>query len=87
MKSSVFLCCITKKYTESNNCVREILIVDQISKQLEILIFEKLEIGKIGGVGLIIALYISSQFFWGITCTKYSEINGKRPSFMQFWTL
>jgi len=44
--SSVVLCCITKKYTESKNCVREITFADQISKPLEIIMFERLEVGE-----------------------------------------
>ncbi len=33
--------CITKNYTESKNCKRDISFADQISKSLEILIFER----------------------------------------------
>jgi len=51
--SSVILCCITKKYAESH--CREIKYADQISKPIEVLMFERLEIGNIGDLGFIIA--------------------------------
>jgi len=50
--------------------VREITFADQISKPLEILMFERLEVGQIGGVGFIIApivrhnLYKIPQIFY-----------------------
>jgi len=78
--SSVILCCITRKYTESKNCKREIQYADQISKPIEILMFERLEIGNIGGIGLIITpivrhnLYKTPQIFKYWKGTEFDTI-------------
>jgi len=78
--SSVILCCITRKYTESKNCKREIIFADQISKPIEILMFERLEIGSIGGIGFIIApivrhnLYKIPQIFKDWKGTEFDTI-------------
>ncbi len=61
--SSVVLCCITKKYTESKTCVREITFADEISKPIEILMFEKLKVGEIGSVGFIIAPIVRHNLY------------------------
>ncbi len=52
--SRLVVCCITQKYTESKNCRREICFADQMSKPLEVLMFERLNMSEIGGVGFII---------------------------------
>jgi hypothetical protein len=78
--SSVVLCCITKKYTESKNCVREITFADQSSKPLEILMFERLKVNEIGEIGFIIApiirhnLYKIPQIFNEWTGTEFDAI-------------
>jgi hypothetical protein len=61
--SSVVLCCITKKYTESKNCVREITFADQYSKPLEILMFERLNIDEIGEIGFIIVPIVRHNLY------------------------
>jgi len=61
--SSVVLCCITKKYTESKNCVREITFADQISKPLEIIMWEKLKIDECGEIGFIISPIIRHNLY------------------------
>jgi len=61
--SSVVLCCINKKYTESKNCVREITFADQISKPLEILMFEKLKVDETGEIGFIIAPIVRHNLY------------------------
>jgi len=75
--SSVVLCCITKKYTESKNCVREITFADQISKPLEILMCEKLKVDEIGEIGFIIAPIVRHNLY------KIPQIfrNWKGPEF------
>ena len=78
--SSVVLCCITKKYTESKNCVREITFADQISKPLEILMCEKLKVDEIGEIGFIITpivrhnLYKIPQIFTNWKGTEFDTI-------------
>jgi len=78
--SSVILCCITRKYTESKNCKREIAFADGLSKPIEILMFEKLEIGNIGSIGFIITpnvrhnLYKIPQIFKHWKGTEFDTI-------------
>ncbi len=68
---------ITKKYTESKNCVREITYADQISKPLEILMCEKLKVDEIGEIGFIIAPIVRHNLY------KIPQIfrNWKGPEF------
>jgi len=78
--SSVILCCITRKYTESKNCKREIAFADKLSKPIEILMFERLEIGDIGSIGFIINpivrhnLYKIPQIFKDWKGTEFDTI-------------
>ena len=52
--SKIFLCCITKKYSESFNCIREINYASELRKPFIVLMFEELSINEIGCVGFII---------------------------------
>ena len=62
--SSVVVCCITKAYTVSKNCIREITFADvTLQKPLEILMFENLDIAKIGGIGFIITPLVRHNVF------------------------
>ena len=54
-KSTLFLCCVTKKYTESVNCIRELNFASESKKTMIILMFERLQINEIGSVGFIIS--------------------------------
>jgi len=54
-KSTVFLCCVTKKYTESVNCIRELNFASESKKTMIVLMFERLQINEIGSVGFIIS--------------------------------
>lgn len=54
-KSTLFLCCVTKRYEESVNCIREINFASEAKKTMIVLMFEKLEINEIGSVGFIIS--------------------------------
>jgi hypothetical protein len=52
--SKVFMCCITKKYCESENCKDELDYAKNIKKPIIVLMFERHEMGELGGVGFII---------------------------------
>ncbi|CAF1033468.1 unnamed protein product [Brachionus calyciflorus] len=54
LNSKLFLCCITKKYTESENCKDEIDYAKNLKKNMIVLMFERLVITDIGGIGFII---------------------------------
>ncbi|CAF1106367.1 unnamed protein product [Brachionus calyciflorus] len=54
LSSKIFLCCITKKYTESENCKDEIDYAKNLKKNMIVLMFERLTISDLGGVGFII---------------------------------
>lgn len=52
--SKIFLCCITKKYCESENCKDEIDYAKNLKKPMIVLMFERLSMDDLGGVGFII---------------------------------
>ena len=52
--STIFLCCITKKYSESENCKDEIDYAKNLKKNIIVLMFERIPIAELGGVGFII---------------------------------
>lgn len=52
--SKIFLCCITKKYSESENCKDEIDYAKVLKKNIIVLMFERVPITDLGGVGFII---------------------------------
>jgi hypothetical protein len=52
--SQVFLCCITKKYSESENCKDEIDYAKSLKKPMVVLMFDRLTMDELGGVGFII---------------------------------
>jgi len=52
--SSVFLCCITKKYSESENCKDELDFAKNLKKKMVVLMFERIDMEELGGVGFII---------------------------------
>ena len=52
--SSVFLCCITKKYSESENCKDELDYAKNLKKQMVVLMFERISMEELGGVGFTI---------------------------------
>ena len=54
VKSSIFLCCVTKAYAESDNCVREITLAATEKKPMLVLMFENLKMNELGDVGFII---------------------------------
>ncbi|CAF0857568.1 unnamed protein product [Brachionus calyciflorus] len=54
LNSKIFLCCITKKYSESENCKDEICYAKIFKKNMIVLMFERLTITDLGGVGFII---------------------------------
>ena len=55
--SNTFLCCFTKDYISSDNCLGELNYAFTQKKRIIIIMFEKLEIGDIKGAGFIINLY------------------------------
>lgn len=52
--SEIFLCCITKKYSESENCKDEIDYAKNLKKKFIVLMFERISMFDLGGVGFII---------------------------------
>ena len=53
--SSIFLCCVTKKYSESANCEKEITFANELQKPLIVLMMERIELRELGAVGFIIS--------------------------------
>lgn len=66
-KSKAFLCCFTKKYSESRNCNSEINFAYEIGKPLIILAIDKPDIKNLGGIGLIMTGAVR------INCYKHRE--------------
>ena len=72
--STLVICCITKAYTDSPNCIREMNYADAtLKKPLEILMFEKLNIAEIGGVGFIITPLVRHNVY-------------KTPRLLNYWS-
>ena len=51
---SVFICCITNKYSLSENCKREIMYAIDQRKKVIALMFENLKISELEGIGFAI---------------------------------
>ena len=63
-----FVCCITKKYTESLDCQRELNYASDLKKPIIVLMFENLKIDTINGsVGFIISPLLR--------CNLYNEMD------------
>ncbi len=69
--SKMLICCITKKYSESENCIREINFACVNKTPLIIAMLEDLDISKIGSVGFIIASLTRFNFFEEKTISQY----------------
>lgn len=54
MNSKLFISCITQKYCESKNCKNELEYAESNNKKIVVLMFERLAIKDIGGVGFMI---------------------------------
>lgn len=52
--SKAFICCVTKSYYDSENCKREVEYAVTLKKPMVVLMFERLEIESLGGLGFII---------------------------------
>ena len=80
LKSKVFICCITKKYTESTNCKNELDFAGNGSKKIIVLMFERLDMSAIGGVGFTIGpmvrfnCYRSPEIFQNWTGNTFDSI-------------
>ncbi|CAF0710218.1 unnamed protein product [Brachionus calyciflorus] len=53
--SRVFVCCITKKYSESKNCENELCFAYDTNKKIIVIMFERVTLSDLKGVGLILA--------------------------------
>ena len=53
-KSKLFLCFISKKYSQSHNCILEIEYANTLRKKILVLMLENLKMEELDGVGLII---------------------------------
>jgi tetratricopeptide (TPR) repeat protein len=62
-KSALFLCCVTKKYTQSDNCIREITFASDSKKPIVVLMFQDLPINELGSVGFIIGPLLRHNCF------------------------
>lgn len=67
-QSTVFVCCITKKYTESENCKDEIDYARNIKKPMVVLMFERHGMEELGGVGFTIGSKVR------FNCYKHPEM-------------
>jgi hypothetical protein len=61
--SRIFLCCITKKYSQSDNCIREINYASINKIPLVIVMLERLNINELGSIGFIIASLTRFNFY------------------------
>jgi hypothetical protein len=61
--SKIFLCCITKKYCLSNNCLKEINFASYLRKEFVVLMWEELKMQDIDEVGFIISPYVRNNIY------------------------
>jgi len=69
--STVFICCLTKKYCESKNCKNELEYADASEKKVIVLMFERFtknDFSEIGGIGFIIGPMVRYN------CYKHPDI-------------
>jgi len=62
-KSKLFVCCITRAYSMSNMCNNEINFANELRKPIIPLMFERVLIGELEGVGLLIAKLLRVNLF------------------------
>ena len=66
--SKIFMCCVTRKYCMSNNCLKEINFASYLKKEFVVLMWEELKIQDIDEVGFIISPYVRNN------CYKHPEL-------------
>ena len=59
--SKIFLCFITKKYSESHNCNLEIEYANTLRKKIMVLMIEPLEIEELDAVGFLIKYNLNQR--------------------------
>lgn len=61
--SEIFVCCVTTKYSESKNCENELCFAYDSNKKIIAIMFEKVTLGDLMGVGLILARLLRINAF------------------------
>ncbi|RNA33955.1 hypothetical protein BpHYR1_035138 [Brachionus plicatilis] len=61
--SKIFVCCITKKYSESKNCENELCFAYDSNQKIIAIMFEKVTLGDLMGVGLMLARLLRINAF------------------------
>lgn len=61
--SKCVICCVSEKYAESDNCIKEITFAQMCKKPLIIIMLERLNVSEIGCVGFIIASLTRFNFY------------------------
>ena len=70
--SKCVVCCVTKKYSQSENCIREINFASVSRKPLIIIMLDRLDVSDIGSVGFIIASLTRFNIYKNDTNSKWS---------------
>lgn len=70
--SKCVVCCVTKKYTQSDNCIREINFASVSRKPLIIIMLDRLDVSDIGSVGFIVASLTRFNIYKNETGDKWS---------------
>ena len=75
--SKCFVCCITKKYCDSDNCQKELNYASVLKKPLIVLMLERLDIGEINaGIGIIITQANRFDIYDEMNSTQTLDKNG-----------
>lgn len=78
--SKIFVCCITKKYSESKNCENELCFAYDSNKKIIAIMFEKVTLGELMGVGLILARLLrinafeEKEFPFNVESERFTEL-------------
>ena len=76
--SKCLVCCITKEYTESDNCQRELSYASALKKPIIVLMIENLQINEINpGVGILISPLLRFNLYKEISSSHDFDSRGK----------
>ena len=59
----ILICCMTKNYSQSRYCQKELVVADSLNKKIIVLMFENQRLKDLGKIGLIMDKFIRINIF------------------------